>query len=449
MSFSPLHCSKSVMEEDEMEDAPLLSLLAEGCEGSQLANSGTVSGGTGDAAPGLESCAGCGLLMNHDYYCVGCGKSIHWFCLEGDTAANEEFGHGGHYWCKGCYGAKEAPPLPGNVAAFKPISELDPRDVLHASSLRQVAISAAHQNRGSLSKKLIFSRPTLEHITFSEDVMDVTGLEGTGVARGGDVQSTYQTMSHAKGLAEKEKVGVVGKGKTTQSKRAATSTAKSTAKKGSTKLTVAKGGKRNSKNTTVDQRDNQPSGSSCKMPAALSVQDKWLCYEEVAHHRLEFDLQSSWLDTNLGTRLQKYISNVKIRFASKLQANQLELMETNIFSLLVGPTLDHLMQLTCESVNSARLAPLGAHEFRHFIGTLFLSSSFNLCVKDMFSVMDTLTGGEAMNLPRFKEILRHLRGTDPLFRDGSTGQWNDQRNLLGQMHGYVFYKKCLPQLCWQ
>ena len=27
-----------------------------------------------------------------------------------------------------------------------------------------------------------------------------------------------------------------------------------------------------------------------------------------------------------------------------------------------------------------------------------------------------------------------LRGTDPLFRDGSTGQWNDQRNLLGQMH---------------
>ena len=81
MSFSPLHRSKSVMVEDEMEDAPL---LAEGCEGSQLADSGTVSGGTGDAAPGLEPCAGCGLLMNHDYYCVGCGKSIPWFCSEGD-----------------------------------------------------------------------------------------------------------------------------------------------------------------------------------------------------------------------------------------------------------------------------------------------------------------------------------------------------------------------------
>jgi hypothetical protein len=165
-------------------------------------------------------------------------------------------------------------------------------------------------------------------------------------ARGGDAQSTYQTMSHAKGVAEKEKVGVMGKGKTTQSKRAATSTAKSTAKKGSTKPTVAKGGKRSSKNPTVDQRDNLTSGSSFKMPAALPVQDKWLCYEEVADHRLEFDLQSSWLDTNLGTRLQKCISNVKIRFASKLQANRLELMEINIFSLLVGPTLDHLMQLT-------------------------------------------------------------------------------------------------------
>jgi len=56
MLFSPLYHSKSVMEEDEMEDAPLLSLLAEGCEGSELAESGTV-------APGLEPCAGCGLLM--------------------------------------------------------------------------------------------------------------------------------------------------------------------------------------------------------------------------------------------------------------------------------------------------------------------------------------------------------------------------------------------------
>jgi hypothetical protein len=178
MSFSPLFHSKSVTEEDEMEDAPLLSLLAEGCEGCELAESGTV-------APGLEPCVGCGLLMNHDYYCVGCGKSIHWFCSEGDAAANEEFGHGGHYWCKGYYGAKEAPPLPGNVAAFKPISELDPGDVLCASSSRQVSISAAHRNRGSLSNKLFFSRHTSEAITFSEDVRDVTRLEGTEVARGG------------------------------------------------------------------------------------------------------------------------------------------------------------------------------------------------------------------------------------------------------------------------
>jgi hypothetical protein len=162
MSFSPLFHSKSVTEGDEMEDAPLLSLLAEGCEGTEFAEGGTVR-------PGLEPCAGCGLLMNHDYYCVGCGKSIHWFCSEGDAAANEEFGHGGHYWCKGCYGSKEAPPLPGNVAAFN--SELDPGDVLCASSLRQVSISAPHRNLGSLSNKLIFSRPTSEAITFSEDVM--------------------------------------------------------------------------------------------------------------------------------------------------------------------------------------------------------------------------------------------------------------------------------------
>jgi hypothetical protein len=64
MSFSPLFHSKSVTEGDEMEDAPLLLLLAEGCEGTEFAEGGTVR-------PGLEPCAGCGLLMNHDYYVNG------------------------------------------------------------------------------------------------------------------------------------------------------------------------------------------------------------------------------------------------------------------------------------------------------------------------------------------------------------------------------------------
>jgi hypothetical protein len=115
---------------------------------------------------------------------------------------------------------------------------------LRASSLKQDAISAARQNQGTLSKKLIFSKPTSEPITFSEDVTDVTRLEGTGVA-------CQRVEAEAKGLAEKEKIGVVGKGKTTQPRRASTSTAKSTAKKGSTKPTVAKGAKTNSKKTTI------------------------------------------------------------------------------------------------------------------------------------------------------------------------------------------------------
>jgi hypothetical protein len=45
MSFSPLFHSKSVTEGDEMEDAPLLSLLAEGCEGTEFAEGGTVRPG--------------------------------------------------------------------------------------------------------------------------------------------------------------------------------------------------------------------------------------------------------------------------------------------------------------------------------------------------------------------------------------------------------------------
>jgi len=54
----------------------------------------------------LALCAICKQLMNHDYCCRGCHKSIHWFCSEGDTSLNESYGHVAHYCCPSCYSRK-------------------------------------------------------------------------------------------------------------------------------------------------------------------------------------------------------------------------------------------------------------------------------------------------------------------------------------------------------
>jgi hypothetical protein len=44
------------------------------------------------------NCAG---LMSRDYLCIGCGQLVHWFCAAGNPADNEK-GHGSHYWCPPC-----------------------------------------------------------------------------------------------------------------------------------------------------------------------------------------------------------------------------------------------------------------------------------------------------------------------------------------------------------
>jgi hypothetical protein len=43
----------------------------------------------------------CARLMLRDYLCIGCGQPVHWFCAAGNPADNEK-GHGSHYWCPPC-----------------------------------------------------------------------------------------------------------------------------------------------------------------------------------------------------------------------------------------------------------------------------------------------------------------------------------------------------------
>ena len=60
----------------------------------------------------MALCANCKGVMNRDYRCIGCDKSIHWFCSEGDEQYNESLGHGAHYWCTPCYISSNNPTVP-------------------------------------------------------------------------------------------------------------------------------------------------------------------------------------------------------------------------------------------------------------------------------------------------------------------------------------------------
>jgi len=51
----------------------------------------------------LLSCTNpkCACLMLRDYLCIGCGQLVHCFCAAGNPADNEK-GHGSHYWRPPC-----------------------------------------------------------------------------------------------------------------------------------------------------------------------------------------------------------------------------------------------------------------------------------------------------------------------------------------------------------
>jgi hypothetical protein len=191
---------------------------------------------------------------------------------------------------------------------------------------------------------------------------------------------------------------------------------------------------RNSNKEGVASRLSATRGRKTKpiqTPAALSAHKTWSLYsEDMLPEAISFDMQSFFLDEMMTSRINGYVTSIRQKLSNKLQANLLEPTEMNLFLLLVSSGLVKVLEYTNESMIQQGFSSVSPSEFRRFLGTLLLSTTFTLTIDHMFSLMDQLTSGAAMNKDRFREILHNLKGYDCRNRAGGSSTWDDQRNLL-------------------
>jgi hypothetical protein len=92
---------------DEEENEPTLPIHADAQEVTTLSSTKEATGPrmmSGSASSNdLLPCTNpnCARLMSRDYLRIGCGQPVHWFCAAGNPADNEK-GHGSHYWLPPC-----------------------------------------------------------------------------------------------------------------------------------------------------------------------------------------------------------------------------------------------------------------------------------------------------------------------------------------------------------
>jgi hypothetical protein len=72
--------------------------------------------------------------------------------------------------------------------------------------------------------------------------------------------------------------------------------------------------------------------------------------------------------------------------------------------------MEAIMEYTNKAMVSKRLIPTSPGEFRNFLGTMFLSSSFNLSPITAWTMMHSLTNGKVMLREGYKQILNNLQG---------------------------------------
>jgi len=176
---------------------------------------------------------------------------------------------------------------------------------------------------------------------------------------------------------------------------------------------------------------NQPMPS---LPVALRNQLSWELLPAVECRAFSFQKTANQHITK--DRCKSFIDNFRRKCSHKLRLHSLEGNEVNLFSLLLGSAFDSILEFTNESMSVHKLQLVAPSEFRLFLGTMFLSSSFNASVETMWEMMRVLSKDKCMTRERYNQIMNNLRGFDMTRRMilDVSASWNDQRNKLKNLH---------------
>ena len=193
------------------------------------------------------------------------------------------------------------------------------------------------------------------------------------------------------------------------------------------------GGRSSSTRTvTKSSRSKKPP----KPPAAMQAHQGWVVMPTIDLCDATYEYRTHLLDEILSVRLNNYITTIRGRLQEKLRLHLLELNEVNIFTLLMSSSIDYILEYTNESITQSGLPKVSPQEFRRFMGTVLLSSTFSVSNDLSWSLMEALTNNSVMPRDRFNAILQNLRGFEVMGRSANKNNavWLDQRDLLQNLH---------------
>jgi hypothetical protein len=126
---------------------------------------------------------------------------------------------------------------------------------------------------------------------------------------------------------------------------------------------------------------------SKKLPAALQAHQGWDYDGAAILNESEFSSKLDLLDNFLSARVNNYVAEVRQQLQSKLRNNDLECNKLNLFCFLLSSGLDHVMDYLNESLARKGLNKTTTYEFRRFLGSFLLLSSFNLSAELNWNLM--------------------------------------------------------------
>ena len=145
----------------------------------------------------------------------------------------------------------------------------------------------------------------------------------------------------------------------------------------------------------------RPNSRTPYIPAALRTQSCWNLLPRNESEYTTFCFQNTANQHVLKGRCKMFVDGFRHGFSHKLHLHSLESTEVNIFSLLLGSALDSILEFTNESMRLRKLQLVRPAEFRQFLGTMFLSSSFNASVPNTWKMMELISENKCMCRERY------------------------------------------------